>query len=166
MNGTILMTQTEILWDNAQVVCYNKFCTVWHDIVVPAFFRCAKLHDEKVCVFEDYWSTIVILWKYVFIFYSYRVCYTVSLRPKVWSHLSLFIECLRNYFYFNRNPQDKELGMEQKISPCRVYNEFKLVAWICVNDQQKVLKVTSVEAHHYTIDNWPFLPPKLSFDTA
>ncbi len=62
------MTQTEILLDNAQVICYNKFCTVWHDIVVPASFKCAKLHDEKICVFEDYRSTIVIPWKYCYYF--------------------------------------------------------------------------------------------------
>ncbi len=46
------MTQTEIILDNAQVICYNKFCTVWHDIVVPASFKCAKLHDEKMCLWR------------------------------------------------------------------------------------------------------------------
>lgn len=46
----------------------------------------------------------------------------------------MFVEKSSN---FNRNPQDQEPGMEQKISPCRFHNEFKLVALICTNDHQK-----------------------------
>lgn len=119
-SGTILMSQREILRHNAQVVCYNKLCTVCEDIVLLASFRFTQQQRRMMKRFVSLKITGLLVSK---VKYHYvQRC----------GHIH---HCLLNVC--GKKQISIEIHKIKNFLKKRFPHEFQLVAWICVNDQQK-----------------------------